>query len=61
MKGLLSVIEAAEYLGLSKITIYKLVSEQKIPVVKLGARDLFRVDDLDKWVESKIIWPKDET
>ena len=35
-KAILSPREAAEYLGISKVTLYKLLNEGKIPAGKIG-------------------------
>jgi excisionase family DNA binding protein len=46
--GLLSVKEAAEYLGISESTIYTWKSQKRIPYIKVGRRVLFRRESLDK-------------
>lgn len=48
---LLSVKEAAAYLGLSKQTVYNWRSQGRVAYVKLGRRVLFRPADLDKLIE----------
>jgi excisionase family DNA binding protein len=40
----------AEYIHLSKSTIYKMVCNNAIPHIKLGRRTLFVKDQIDKWV-----------
>jgi len=50
-RKLLSVGEAAEYLSIAEWTIRSWVSQRRIPVVKLGRRTLFDVNDLDQWIE----------
>ena len=35
---------------LSKSTIYKRVSENTIPHIKLGTRTLFEIEQIDQWV-----------
>ena len=37
---------------LSKSTIYKRVSENTIPHIKLGTRTLFVIEQIDQWVLS---------
>ena len=52
MEQLLSVNEAASYLQLHPITIYKLVNKSAIPFIRkkgLGIR--FRDKDLDEWLD----------
>ena len=51
---LLNVSEVAEFLGLSKGTIYHLVSQQRVPCIRLSNRCLrFRLSDLEKWIATK--------
>jgi excisionase family DNA binding protein len=56
--GLLSVEQAAHYLGLSKFTIYTWVSQGRIPYIKLGRRTLFSKEDLDGIIAANTIHPK---
>lgn len=51
-KDLLSIEEAAEFLNLSKPTLYRLVSERNIPFAKKGKRLYFSKERLTEWVES---------
>lgn len=48
----LSVADAAAYLGISYVTIYRLVELDKIPSYRIGKLWKFKVNDLDRWVES---------
>ncbi|NUO79353.1 helix-turn-helix domain-containing protein [candidate division KSB1 bacterium] len=50
-KRLLSVEEAATYLGIAEWTLRGWVSRKRVPVVKLGRRTLFDPADLSDWVE----------
>lgn len=51
---LMNVNDAAAYLGLTVGTIYHLVSECRIPVIRLSKRCIrFRVEALDQWLEEK--------
>ena len=50
--GMMAVKEVAEYLGISKATVYQYASSRRLPFVKLGTRLLFRVDEIDEWVEA---------
>lgn len=45
---LLSVAEAAEYLGIKDSTVYAWVSQKRIPYVKVGRRTMFKRELLDK-------------
>ncbi len=51
-KRLLSVGEAARYLGVQERTIYSWASQEKIPSVHMGRRLLFNQEDLDKMIEA---------
>ncbi len=51
-KRLLSVEEAARYLGVRKSTIYSWAWRRKIPSVKMGRRLLFDQEDLDRMIEA---------
>ena len=47
--------ELSKSIGLSKDTIYTLVSQRRIPHVKVGRRVLFPVKGIEKWLEDKTI------
>ncbi len=49
---LLSVGEAAQYLGVQERTIYSWASQEKIPSVHIGRRLLFNQEDLDRMIEA---------
>jgi len=49
----MNIRQASEYLGVSPDTLYKYVSEDKIPAFKLGNRWKFKKALLDRWMESK--------
>ena len=51
-KRLISVAEAAKYLGVQKSTIYSWAWRRKIPSVKMGRRLLFDQEDLDRTIEA---------
>jgi excisionase family DNA binding protein len=52
--GLLDVKDVAEFLGLAVGTVYHLVSQRRIPVVRLSPRCLkFRRSEIEAWIESK--------
>jgi len=48
---LLSVREAADYLGLKVSTLYKYKLCGTVPFVKLGSRLLFDPEKLRRWIE----------
>ncbi len=51
-KRLISVEDAARYLGVKKSTIYSWAWRRKIPSVKIGRRLLFDQEDLDRMIEA---------
>lgn len=48
----LSVEEIAEYLGVSKDTIYTWIDAKGIPAHRLGRLWKFKRDEVDRWVKS---------
>jgi excisionase family DNA binding protein len=54
-KEVMTLREASQYLGISEDTLYKYLSEDRIPGVafKLGNRWRFKKDLLDRWMERK--------
>ena len=46
----LNVPMLVDYIHLRKSTIYKRVSENTIPHIKLGTKTLFEIEQIDKWV-----------
>jgi excisionase family DNA binding protein len=53
VKEVMTLREASQYLGISPDTLYKYLSEDKIPAFKLGNRWRFKKDLLDRWMEKK--------
>ncbi len=51
MKFYLNVDELAEYIKLSKSTIYKGTMSHKIPHIKAGKKLLFNQDAIDQWLQ----------
>lgn len=52
-KPLFAAKEAAEFLGVSRLTLYSWVSQRKIPFVKVGRLTKFRREDLTTWLERR--------
>lgn len=55
---LLSVAQAAEFLGISVHTLRGFVSKRKIPFTKVGRRCLFNPASLIKFVEENTVQPR---
>lgn len=56
-RRLLSIQEVATYTGLSVHTLYTMVSQRRIPYVKLGRLTKFDVRTLDAWIEKRSVRP----
>lgn len=48
----LSVEEIAEYLGVSKDTIYAWISKRNMPAHRIGRLWKFKTEEVDEWVRS---------
>ncbi|WP_275096152.1 methylation-associated defense system helix-turn-helix domain-containing protein MAD1 [Sedimenticola hydrogenitrophicus] len=48
----LSVEEIAEYLGVSKDTVYAWINKRKLPAHRIGRFWKFKADEVDGWVRS---------
>ena len=53
MERLMTTKEAAEYLRLNPVTVYRLAQRRKIPAAKIGGTWRFKKNLLDEWLESK--------
>ncbi|WHZ27567.1 MAG: hypothetical protein OJF51_002364 [Nitrospira sp.] len=51
-RRLLNIRQVADYTGLSVHTLYTMVSQRRIPFVKLGRLTKFDRYELDRWIES---------
>jgi excisionase family DNA binding protein len=49
-KRFLNVQELTEYIHMSESYVYKMVSKNSIPHIKLGTRTLFERNQIDNWV-----------
>lgn len=52
-KELLSTAETAEFLGISKNTLYEWIIQKKIPHFKVGRLVKFKKEDLEAWLKKK--------
>lgn len=55
MSRLLTMTEASEYLGISKLTLYGWVSARKLGFVKVGRLVRFKQHDLDRWIDQHTV------
>lgn len=56
-RRLITAQEAAAYTGLSVHTIYTMVSQRRIPHVKMGRLVKFDLGMLDAWIKSNSVLP----
>ncbi|HLR60545.1 MAG TPA: helix-turn-helix domain-containing protein [Pseudogracilibacillus sp.] len=56
----LTTVEVAEYLGVSKETVYNLVREKAIVHFRIGSKILFKRDAIDNWMDLKMVSGLDE-
>ena len=49
-KRFLDVQELTDYIHMSESYVYKMVSKNSIPHIKLGTRTLFERNQIDTWV-----------
>ncbi len=61
MSKLLTMDEASEYLGISKLTLYGWVSARKLGFVKVGRLVRFKQEHLDKWIDQHTVKARVET
>lgn len=54
-RRLLTMTEAASYLGLSKLTLYEWVSQRKIEYGKVGRLVKFDQRQLERWIEKHTV------
>ena len=54
---LIDIRAVADYTGLSTHTLYTMVSQRRIPFVKLGGALRFDLDRLDEWITQKSVIP----
>ena len=57
----LTVVQAAEYLGIAEQTVRQWCSERKIPFYKVGSRTFFDADRMDAWRAKGEVKPISET
>jgi len=52
-REVMDIREASQYLGVSRDTLYKYVSADRIPAFKLGNRWKFKKTVLDRWMDKQ--------
>lgn len=56
-RRLLNIQEASQYTRLSVHTLYTMVSQKRIPYVKMGRLVKFDLEMLDKWIKQRTVMP----
>jgi excisionase family DNA binding protein len=56
-RRLLDIREVAAYTGLATKTLYTMVSQRRIPFVKLGRLTKFDREELDRWINLHSVKP----
>ena len=57
----LGIGAAAQYIDMSVHTVYTMVSQRRIPFVKMGRLTKFDVTELDRWIKKNTTMPKTAT
>ena len=60
MNKLMTLEEVANYLSLSKDTIYRMANTGKIPASKAGSQWRFRRGDVERWLDSNMNVQRDD-
>ena len=55
---LLNVKEAADFLNISKVTLYRMTSKKQISHYKVGAKILFDKEKLIEWISNLEVVPE---
>ena len=50
---MLSIEETADFLGISKNTLYEWIVQKRIPHLKVGRLVKFRREELDEWLKKR--------
>jgi excisionase family DNA binding protein len=56
-RRLVSIQDAATYTGLSVHTLYTMVSQRRVPYVKVGRLVKFDLEMMDKWIKQQTVMP----
>jgi excisionase family DNA binding protein len=56
-RRLLDIHEVSEYIGVAVPTLYAMVSQRRIPFVKVGRLTKFDLKKIDGWIENNSVMP----
>ena len=48
---LMTIAEVAKYLGVNKFTVYRLLTNKKLPGFKVGSQWRFKKEMIDSWLQ----------
>ncbi len=54
---LIDISKAAQALGVSVHTLYKMISQRRIPYIKVGSRVMFDPIKLEEWIKQQTVMP----
>ena len=54
---LLSIQQAAHRIGISTTTLYKWVSQRRVPHIKIGRLVKFDLHSLEEWIHQQTVMP----
>ena len=58
MDQLMTIEEVAQYMRVSRFTIYRLVKSRCIPGTKIGRQWRFQKEEIDRWVKDQSQWDR---
>jgi excisionase family DNA binding protein len=56
-RRLLNMDQARQYIGVAKDTLYTMVSQRRVPYVKVGRLTKFDPQLLDDWIKQNTVMP----
>ena len=59
VKEIMDSSDLAEYLGYTPRTIYKLIKEESLPVIRIRGQFRFKKDLVDSWLEERTLKNQD--
>ena len=54
MDRLMTIVEVAAYMQVSRFTVYRLAREQGMPATKIGRQWRFQREEIDQWVRQQV-------
>lgn len=52
MEPLWTLVEVAEFLNVDEFTVYRLIHRKRLPAFKVGHQWRFKLEMVEKWLES---------